>query len=914
MSQTESPGATPLRPQESDGRATTTAAPVSPGKLWRLVATGDRIEEDTRDTWSEVILPWPVRCVLTLGIGIIAWSWGDAGVGQQAAWGLQIGALSAVAIIASCWWIVLLVDSFFAAAWLPFDEPPKSHGWQLVLHVVTFINRQLGHVAALLVWVLVVFATSARLPLQLGGVAFVFFLAPDLLNGAAREFDWSSFLSPDPRSKKSGGLLWRRRILIYVITVVGLLLLALRAPAQLGAMLPLVGAFSGGLLLRSIRYYRRRRKLIAEEKEGMATGVMSTDGMSARRQNIRKAQVAAAQTFDPIGPLMVVVAVGALVVWSWNERRQLDAELGAQLDGPVLPTDACGREPHAPIAADIAVFLMADAQMHELAGDRFPGQTELAEAFVSTASRPLALDMLSEVPVRRFAAMYRSLSEQRARKQLPPMLWAHLGDLTDLACKGELRRVSALLKEFDPASSAGISLGNHEMSFIGSFHWSPYWDTACKTGRLDKEDVIDAIQGAVDPERWPGESLKIRLSDVGRMERVSPSFLSPRGGSLAMVRPLGVANHDRRTRGVIGVFLDSSDGHAFDWGMPGSLGAISAIQLERVEQAVLKVQKEHHGPYESDPAYVLFSHVPFGAMAGPSHGRLAKFIAHLDRRDTSEGAEPRVLALITAHTHAASAHRHCVGSRVLREIVIGSTTDPPQQAALLEIGADARGRLALGVRTVQSVARPGVTCAASQQEGALLPLAAAKCRSIASQMTAAPECHVFLGTGPESAPPRDCQDLEISKPFGEELAALRTYRGPSDVTERKRLEQLTAEQLLSCVCRQGACKPVKTPLNIDPSTKEESFRAVLASIYAAKSASAKPQSDTVPASQTNMVAASSTRDPEVELSCLAWAASACQAHKSSGMTLGEALRCAFDDPTLPPERVFTANLEDVTCY
>ena len=894
MSQAESDGATPR------------------GKMWRLLATGDRIEPDARDTWSEVLLPWPVRWALTLGIIAIAWSWGDAGVGQQLAWGLQIGALSVVGIVASSWWIVLAVDSFFAAAWIPFDEPPKSRGWQLVLHVVTFINRQLGHVAALLVWILVAFATSARLPLQLGGVAFVSFLAPDFLNGAAREFEWP-FLSRDSRTKKSGGLLWRRRILIYIVTVVGLFALALRAPSQLGRMLPLVGAFSGGLILRSIRYDRRRRRLIEEEKEGLATGFMSTDGMSARRQKIRTVQVAAAQKFDPIGPLLVMAAVGALVVWSRVERRKLDAELSSKFDGPMLPTDACAREPHAPLGADIAVFLMADVQTHELGGERFPGQTELAEAFVSTASRPVALDMLSEAPMRRFAAMYKELSEQRTKKQLSPMLWAHLGDLTDIACRGELRRVSNLLKQFDPASNAGISLGNHEMSFVGSFHWSPYWDTACATGRLEKEDVIDAIQGTTDPGKWSGEPPKIRLSDVARVERVSPSFLSPRGGALAMVRPLGVANHERRARGVIGVFLDSSDGHAFDWGMPGSIGAISATQLERVEQAVLSVQKERQGPYEADPAYVVFSHFPFGALAGPSQKRLAKFITQLDRRNAAPTAEPRVLALVTAHTHAASAHRHCIGSRVLREIVMGSTTDPPQQAGLLEIGADARGRLGLAIRTIQSVARPGVTCSAAQPKGQFAPLAAAKCRRIAAELAAAPECHGLLGTGPDAAPPRDCQELEATKGLGEELAELRTYRGPSQAAERKRLEQITAEQLLTCVCRQGDCKPVKQPLSIADATKEEAYLAVLAPMFGVRSASAKPRGDTVPASQTKSDV-SQGRDPEDELTCLAWAASTCQAHKSAGMTMGEALRCAYDDPTLPAERISTATLEDVTCY
>ena len=154
----------------------------------------------------------------------------------------------------------------------------------------------------------------------------------------------------------------------------------------------------------------------------------------------------------------------------------------------------------------------------------------------------------------------------------------------------------------------------------------------------------------------------------------------------------------------------------------------------------------------------------------------------------------------------------------------------------------------------------------------------------------------------------------MAKSFGDELAGLRTYDGPFTIGERKRVEQITAEQLLTCVCRQGDCKPVKQPLSISEASKEEAYLSALAPIFAVRAAaSAKPRGDTVPASQFSRDAAPG-RDPEAELSCLAWAASVCQAHKSSSMTLGEALRCAFDDPTLAPERVSTATLEEVTCY
>jgi hypothetical protein len=58
------------------------------------------------------------------------------------------------------------------------------------------------------------------------------------------------------------------------------------------------------------------------------------------------------------------------------------------------------------------------------------------------------------------------------------------------------------------------------------------------------------------------------------------------------------------------------------------------------------------------------------------------------------------------------------------------------------------------------------------------------------------------------------------------------------------------------------------------------------------------------------------RDPDrrVELACLSWAASALQRHKAAGMTMADAIRCAFDDPTLPPAQVTVAVAEDVSCY
>jgi len=272
----------------------------------------------------------------------------------------------------------------------------------------------------------------------------------------------------------------------------------------------------------------------------------------------------------------------------------------------------------------------------------------------------------------------------------------------------------------------------------------------------------------------------------------------------------------------------------------------------------------------------VFSHIPYSELAAASRERLASWLTEIDARQGDLAAEPRVLGYISAHRHAASTQRHCIGNRFIREITIGSTTDPPQQAAIVEVGADDTGRLALAVHTVQSVARSGLT-----REPALGTEAAA-CRRVASALSTQPACHALLGNGPDAEPARDCQELEQSSSLGQRLRSLVTSTLPRDSEVRTRFQRLDAERVLGCVCRDGACQTSRDPL------RQDSHWASIEEAWA------KPERRT-------------------ELTCLAWAASACQAHKTTGMTLGEALRCAFDDPTLPAEQTVVTALENASC-
>jgi hypothetical protein len=834
-------------------------------QLWDFLLNGpDPVEHEEPLGLLEVLLPWPVRVLLVLAASALAWSFADSGLGQQLSWGAQAGALALMGIVAGLWWQVLAADTVLALLWfLPFRAPQGAGRYWNLLHVITFANRQVGHLWALLVWLVLALAASAGLPVQVGGAVALLLLGPPLLNWLARRR--FRVLELDGRSKTHGDLLWRRRIIIYGVTCVGWVWLAAGAPRQFWRLAPLIVAWGVGWALRVARHLWRNRKVSLEVEEEGERGPAQ-----AARASFREGQAAAARQADGGGALLLPLALVAIVVFSFSQRRALDRSGRERRAEPAYASDACGRGSHPPLVADVGIFLLADAQVHERSGAPFPGQAEIAQVFVSSASRPVELDMLGPLSLRHFARVYAELNAQRVAAGQSRLGWAHLGDMADISCERELGRVRSELGAFGSRGPlAGIAVGNHEMSFEGSFHWSPHWDPACASGKLDKDATSQALSADFGPAL---------ARAGGELVRLSSPFGSPRGGSLSAVSPLGVARQGARQRGVLGVFLDSNDGRAFDWGMPGSVGSVSAEQLADVRSALTRVASAAGAAYSADPAYIIFSHIPYRDLASASRGRVADWLSELDGLGADLAAEPRVLAFISAHTHEASTERHCVGNRLLRQITVGSTTDPPQQAAVALVGADAEGRLALAVHALQAIERsPQLACGAEPR------ISAGVCQRVAHELNRAPACRAALGAGSDTETPRDCQDIEHSSSLSERFASLQSYAGPRSPDARRARDQRLARQLLACVCRGDVCKVPESPLD------EDAYRLELDRAWE------HPE----------------RRD---ELACLAWAAAATQAHKASEMSLGEALRCSFDDPSLPPERIYTAALEPAPCY
>jgi hypothetical protein len=343
---------------------------------------------------------------------------------------------------------------------------------------------------------------------------------------------------------------------------------------------------------------------------------------------------------------------------------------------------------------------------------------------------------------------------------------------------------------------------------------------------------------------------------------------------------------------VVAIFYDTADRLARDFGIAGAFGSVSDDQTDAILAAVdeLKKGRPADDPY-ADPWYVLLGHHPYDELTGSSQNNLQALVIALDAAGVRCGHgndedcdRPHVLALVAAHTHRAESHRHCIGQRVMREIVVGSVIDPPQQGALIEVGLDAHGRGALRLSTLPTVARPGFVCAVNQA------IDAGSCRRVMGNLAAAPACQDLVrGADADGTSGNSCDALERPLSIDAQIEGIVQHGGPVDPRALKAIDNKRARALLRCVCRDVpagqaplGCGDLSRPL------KGEHYFPIIKAL---------------------------AEDPahQEEVACLSWAASSLQAHKAAGMTMADALRCAFDDPTLAPAQVTVAAAEEQAC-
>ena len=817
---------------------------------------------DERPRLSETLFPWPVRLGIVVSSWLLARIWVHTDAAGQIGWTLEYAGVVAISLAASLWRLLFVVDAALAGAWLAFTvmrpRAPEQSPYRYWTHqCVELANRQFAHIEAFWIWMGVVLPSSPRIDVQIPALVGLAILGPALI-------DWIAELLHPGVSRGSGELQSARRPVIYGFMVLGLVLLVGRSAGLQANLVPLAATITFGLGLRVCRHILRHRQ--AERHRDHV-------------QAFRRKQRQLTRSLDVIlGPVFMLASVAGLLLLSLWLRVHHDRVIAESLDGPPPDREACVAEPGGPVEADVSLFLVADSQLHELGGDRFPGQTELADLLVPSAVRPVELDMLGAASVARLRHMFTDVVGGAGTH---PVFWAHLGDFADLSCTGEIQRAIGMFSRFGPRL-AGVAPGNHDMSFTGNFFWSPYWTGACKSTPADKAASNGMIASLLDRQCGvAAEGVHVSLPAGSWW----PGWLAGTGG-LVTVTPLGSVLHHHATRSVVAIFVDTSDDATSDWGIAGVFGTYSKDQDERLRTLVLALD----GSAMTDPLWLVFSHHPLGEMTGASRERLENTLAWLDGDPFSAhgrpvaSLEPRVLAMIAAHTHRSETHRVCVGHRVLREIVVGSTIDAPQQGAVLEIGTDRRGLASARLTTVPTVARPGFTCGAKPAM-----IDAETCRRIVARLKRDPDCEPLFDEGP--SPARDCGELEQASDFGDTVRELITSTNPVDPQAIKRAQTLRARRLMTCVCRKdlgpGVCAP------IDPD--------------------GDPLEDDVFARRIDERLASGGEQAETELACLSWAASAQQVHKAMGMSFASALRCAFDDRTIPAAQESVATLDVQPC-
>jgi hypothetical protein len=356
------------------------------------------------------------------------------------------------------------------------------------------------------------------------------------------------------------------------------------------------------------------------------------------------------------------------------------------------------------------VFAFADSQLHYLLGKRTFAQSPFAERMsFEVAVRPAALDDGSDLLLALFL-------DERARRYAghTPVF---LGDAADLSCLQEIDAFFAVLDAWGLDRLMAVT-SNHDGFYAGNFTSRrdldgqlavtdmPHdWTRACALpGRFDDRRLTKGRAVQRFAGRLPaGPDWATHASQPGAGD--APGAY--RDAQLYYVRPLG--GGDPGAPPVWGVFLDTVDYRGYDLEASqgaGTTGAISAEQMRFLDRAVQTV-RESAGP--APLTLVVFGHHPFASLERKSRSRLLQFLA----------AHPEIAAYVAAHEHVATERRIDLSGvnpqgragqgRSVPELIIGSTTDAPQSAGLLEVQIDPRtGRRSVARRRL--VLEPARAC------------------------------------------------------------------------------------------------------------------------------------------------------------------------------------------------------------
>lgn len=342
------------------------------------------------------------------------------------------------------------------------------------------------------------------------------------------------------------------------------------------------------------------------------------------------------------------------------------------------------------VALTSPIVLVGDTQEHESTGFPIPDDDSGIDSFVEVAQRPPEASLFSR----------RILERVIEKHPTEPIL--HMGDVLDMSCRSELRRIRRLF-EAAPGPLA-VMAGNHDGLLFGMFNYDAVdvlasdggrrWNMGCRTPMregvatlaqargqavtkrdfiaaylellstraLGSADVLHPPGGARARVSWrssvPGafvEAIEARLAD-GRL--YSSSFLAQR---LALPAAAGAG------RRVKLVALDTNQVFTFVGALdairrtsPGDIGSVSDDQVEAVTPWVEE-------SIAAGDIVVFAGHHNWDRLEPLSRLRLSALMGRLDHP----------LVYLSAHTHQGFWAMHGLVGRPLLELNVSSLSDWP---------------------------------------------------------------------------------------------------------------------------------------------------------------------------------------------------------------------------------------------
>jgi len=817
-------------------------AGVAPARAWwiekwvhrRFPKYPDVVDALLQDTWS-ALFPWVVLTGLGV-VGVIWWDPDSTFVDALRHAGLVIVGLAAA------WWPVLgFIDIVAAGCWLALfywdhrqgkkrnqasgeSSPDPFTGGALRKWVIV-INRHLLHAWAVLagtVLLLLRLESPWAIVLSIGSMVL---LGPMFASWVGLYI--AKRCGVAGKDVSHADVSWLRRPVFYAATGLAVaLLLLLEGACSYGALVCFSVTILVAASLRAWTFVLWLGNYRAQDRD---------PDTAARRRKFRSDLARTTKTQDVLVLAVALLAPAAFPLLPVFGEQKVARQATVVRVSEWVNRQACEKPLDDQQQWPVQVFLVADNQFRALDGKPSMGHSPVIDRLVPVAVRPVELDLLSGATLDHFARTY-----QIARKKWPDLKWAHLGDFADLGCRSEMDRLKGVVETFGNGF-LGMAPGNHDSYFTGNFAWHPDWskERACPGGPQQRSGAAgtNARIEQLRPQLGPGEFQTSTASDKF-FARVAPM------GNLAGNKP------------VVAAFLDTSDYSNWLWiGAAGVTGAISRKQVDWVSAHVPK-----------NALVILFQHHPYEALSYRSHSRYRALV---------QGFGSRLVAIVSAHTHTSQLRKPMFDDRVVPQFVVGSTTDAPQEAALLRLRSTGTG-YEVDFRTIPAVARRGLDCG--------LRLA-----------DETPDPNLASGPAASARPPPPltidedaCRDRLKALEQEQNCKALfhpddSKYPDPADLTFHSIAEQRTyqegrARALLQCFQPWHAREVKERPL------EDSNPYAFLGFNCNGDAACERLRDDK---KEIN-------RSRRTDLVCLSWAASVLQAHKHSGWTLYASTRLGWD--------------------